>query len=77
MGEYKNLAGLGNSGPPSKLLINNKIIESPTMIATEMNNHFLNKIKNMKRKIPSSDEDPCMKLKETMREEKQSSNSSL
>ena len=55
-----------NSGPPSKLFHDGKIITSPAGIAGTMNSFFLGKVADLRENIPGAAVDPLEKLKESM-----------
>ena len=55
-----------NSGPPTKLFHNGKLIGSPADIAGTMNSFFLEKVADLRQNIPESNSDPLARLKEVM-----------
>ena len=58
----------GDNGPPSKIQDNGKLITKPVEVAEHMNHFFMNKVERLNSKIPTSNDDPCKKLKEMMKE---------
>ena len=56
-----------NSGPPSRLFHNGRLITSPAGIAGTMNSFFLGKVAGLRENIPDSVTDPMSKLRESMR----------
>ena len=57
-----------NSGPPTRLFHNGRMISSPAGIAGAMNSFFLGKVAGLRLGIPETNTDPMMKLRETMRD---------
>ena len=55
---------LGNSGPPTKLTCEGRLVTSPARLATTMNNFFINKVKKLKHNIPTVNTDPLAKMNE-------------
>ena len=55
-----------NSGPPSQLFNDGRLINSPAGIAGTMNNFFINKVRLLRQKIPIAQTDPMAKLRETL-----------
>ena len=62
----KSWLSWGNSGPPSKLIDNGTLVTSPKKLAETMNKFFVQKVKKLKESIPSSNKNPCSKLRESM-----------
>ena len=56
-----------NSGPPTKLFHNGRLVSSPAGIAGAMNSFFLDKVAGLRKRIPDSQGDPMFKLREAMR----------
>ena len=54
----KSWLSWGNSGPPSKLFQDGMLITSPARLAWTMNNFFINKVRNLRERIPRTDSDP-------------------
>ena len=65
----KSWLGWKNSGPPTQLFIN-KIISKPKEIADSMNHFFINKVKNLQKKLPEKKNDPLKHLKKIMKKRK-------
>ena len=66
---WKNVKGWlnwKNTGPPSQLFHQGKIINSPAQLASTMNNFFLDKVKLLRGEIPDNNTDPLAKLRESM-----------
>ena len=55
-----------NSGPPTRLFENGKMISSPAGIAGTLNSFFLGKVAGLRESIPVSGVDPLDKLRESM-----------
>ena len=55
-----------NSGPPTRLFHDGRLISSPAGIAGTMNSFFLGKIAGLRANIPNSVADPLSKLREAM-----------
>ena len=55
-----------NSGPPTRLFYNGRMLSSPAGIAGAMNSFFLGKVAGLRESIPESATDPMKKLKEAM-----------
>ena len=62
----KSWLAWSNSGPPTRLFHNGRLISSPSGIAGEMNSFFLGKVSRLRANIPASQEDPFLKLREAM-----------
>ena len=66
---WKNILGWlnwSNSGAPAKLFANGKIETSPKILATIMNNYYIDKIESIRASLPTCNEDPLKKLKMIM-----------
>ena len=57
-----------NSGPPSQLFYQGRLISSPAGLASTMNLFFINKVRNLRKGIPPTDIDPLHVLKEAFRD---------
>ena len=55
-----------NSGPPSRLFHNGRLVNSPAGIAGTMNSFFLGKVAGLRENIPDAVTDPMSKLRESM-----------
>jgi hypothetical protein len=55
-----------NSGPPSQLFHNGRLVNSPAGLAGTMNSFFIDKVARLRNGIPASNADPLAKLKESM-----------
>ena len=55
-----------NSGPPSQLFDNGRLVNSPAGLAGTMNSFFIDKVNRLRNGIPASNSDPLAKLKESM-----------
>ena len=62
----KSFLGWNNSGPPSQLFYNGQFHNSPARLASTMNNFFLDKVAQLRQRIPRVDTDPLAKLRETL-----------
>ena len=47
----KGIVGWNSAGPPSRLCVNGKYINSPSGMAAEMNKFFINKVKKLSNKL--------------------------
>ena len=68
---WKNVKGWlnwSNSGPPTQLFSDGKLINSPAGLAATMNHFFINKVTLLRHKIPQVQSDPLSKLRETMKD---------
>ena len=63
----KSWLSWGNAGPPSKLFLDGIMITSPARLAWSMNNFFINKVRQLRARIPHTESDPLAKLKEMFR----------
>jgi hypothetical protein len=57
-----------NSGPPSQLFHNGRLVNSPAGLAGTMNSFFMDKVTRLRNGIPASNTDPLAKLKESIRD---------
>ena len=64
----KSWISWGNAGPPSKLFQDGVIITSPARLAWSMNDFFINKVRQLKSRIPHTEADPLGKLKDVMKD---------
>ena len=62
----KSWLSWGNSGPPTRLFVNGEMLTSPARLATAMNNFFLEKVRQLRQRIPAPTIDPLGKLRESM-----------
>ena len=63
----KSFIGWNKSGPPSQLFHNGKFENSPAGLASTMNNFFVEKVAQLRDKIPLVDIDPHAKLREAFK----------
>ena len=63
----KGIVGWNSAGPPSRLCVNGKYINSPSGMAAEMNKFFINKVKKLRGSIPAVVTDPLARLRESMK----------
>ena len=63
----KSWLSWNNSGPPSQLFHQGRLINSPAGLAGAMNSFFIDKVKNLRKGIPTSDNDPLQVLRETLK----------
>ena len=61
----KGWLGWKNTGPPTQLFTN-KMINKPKEIANEMNQFFIEKVKNLQKKLPKQKNDPLQHLRRAM-----------
>ena len=64
----KSWLSWGDSGPPSKLFHNGIIINKPARLATIMNDFFINKVRDLRGRIPAAASDPLIKLREVLQD---------
>ena len=64
----KGWLGWNSGGPPTQLFYEGRILTKPAGLASSMNKFFINKIKELRRKIPIVNIDPLKYLKEAMRD---------
>ena len=62
----KSFLGWNISGPPSQLFHNGQFENSPAGLARTMNNFFIDKVAQLRQRIPQVDLDPLAKLRETL-----------
>ena len=62
----KSWLNWNNSGPPSRLFHNGRMINSPAGIAGTMNSFFLGKVAGLRGDLPEVEADPMSKLREAM-----------
>ena len=62
----KNWLGWKNSGPPSQLFYEGRVITKPAGLASSMNKFFIDKVKSLRQNIPQVDRDPLREMKEAM-----------
>ena len=65
----KGWLGWKNSGPPTQLFVE-KIINKPKEVANTMNNFFIDKVKNLQKKLPQNKNDPLKYLRNAMKKRK-------
>ena len=56
------------SGPPTQLIHNGNIINSPIDLATTMNDYFIDKIDSLEKNLPQPNGDPHVYLKNIMKD---------
>ena len=64
----KSFLGWSNSGPPSQLFHNGHFVNTPAGLARTMNNFFLEKVQDLRQRIPRVDTDPLSKMREVFRD---------
>ena len=62
----KNWLGWTTGGPPSKLVIDGELKTKPKVLADGMNSFFVNKVKDLRAKIPACRKNPFERLKKLM-----------
>ena len=62
----KGWMGWKNSGPPTQLFYDGKIVNSPKGLASAMNSFFLKKVKKLRQNLPPPQNDPLENLKRLM-----------
>ena len=62
----KGWMGWKNSGPPTQLFSRGKIVNSPSGLATEMNDFFIHKVQRLLQKLPGPTTDPLENLTRLM-----------
>ena len=62
----KGWLGWGGGGTPTKLYSGGEIVTSPAGLSSTMNKFFIDKVKNLRNSIPTTDRDPLAKMKEAM-----------
>ena len=63
----KNWLGWNKGGSPSQLVINGELKSKPKELANCMNEFFVRKVDDLRRKIPACRESPLEKVKELMK----------
>ena len=69
-GTVKTVLKWDNKGPPTALSVDGTMITKPKELAETMNKFFIKKIIDLKKNIPNTTEDPCSKLRESMKDRK-------
>ena len=62
----KGWMGWKNSGPPTQLFYEGKVVSSPHGLASTMNFFFIKKVKDLQKRIPPSKGDPLKNLQQEM-----------
>ena len=62
----KGWLGWSTAGPPTQLFCEGRIVTRPAGLASSMNRFFINKVKDLRGKIPVANIDPLKYLKEAM-----------
>ena len=62
----KNWLGWTSGGPPSKLVIDGELKTKPKVLADGMNNFFVNKVTDLRAKIPACSKDPFERVNKLM-----------
>ena len=62
----KSWLGWTNTGPPTQLFYEGRIVTRPAGLARSMNKFFIDKVKTLRQNIPVVATDPLKKLKEAM-----------
>ena len=62
----KKLLGWASGGPPSQLFDGNKMYNKPSQISSIMNNHFVNKVRSIRKNLPPSSGDPFQIIRQNM-----------
>ena len=55
-----------SSGPPTRLVVEGKLLNSPADLANTMNTFFIDKVKNLRSRIPVSSQDPLLTLRKRL-----------
>ena len=58
--------GWGNTGTPSQIFWEGKLVSSPRGLSTTMNDFFLEKIKRLRNSIPEPTADPLLRMRQAM-----------
>ena len=66
----KGWLGWNTGGPPTQLFSEGRMVTKPAGLASTMNRFFINKIKELRRKIPVANSDPLKFLREAMSDRK-------
>ena len=64
----KNWIGWNNTGQPTQLFCEGRIVTRPAGIASSMNKFFIEKVKTLRQNIPIVDVDPLKRMKEAMKD---------
>ena len=64
----KNWIGWNNTGQPTQLFCEGRIVTRPAGIASSMNKFFIEKVKTLRQNIPIVDMDPLKRMKEAMKD---------
>ena len=70
LSNVKGWLSWGNSGPPTKLFHEGEIVTKPARLAGAMNSFFINKVKLLRERISTTEDDPMLKLREMMQNRK-------
>ena len=62
----KGWLGWGSGGPPTQLFYSGRIVTQPAGLSSSMNRFFIDKVKDLRNRIPIVNSDPLKKLKEAM-----------
>ena len=62
----KGWLGWSSGGPPTQLFWEGRMVHRPAGLASSMNRYFVNKVKDLRQKIPMSAADPLRYLREAM-----------
>ena len=62
----KGWLGWSSGGPPTQLFWEGRMVHRPAGLASSMNRYFVNKVKDLRQKIPISAADPLRYLREAM-----------
>ena len=62
----KGWLGWQTGGPPTQLYHDGSLISTPAGLSSTMNEFFISKVNNLRKKIPSVDSDPLRYLKDAM-----------
>ena len=63
----KSWLGWKNSGSPTQLFYEGRMVTRPAAIASSMNKFFIEKVKSLRQNIPVVDKDPLKYMKEAMK----------
>ena len=62
----KSWLSWNNSGPPTQLFHEGRIVNSPAGLSATMNQFFMDKVEQLQQRIPPVDIDPLATLRESM-----------
>ena len=62
----KGWLGWSTGGPPTQLFSEGRMVTRPAGLASTMNRFFINKIKQLRQRIPLANSDPLKYLREAM-----------